>query len=63
MQLWRHSNLLYQASHAVSLRKSLRQFSASVKLRGAKTTKDVITEESRTRNIGIIAHIDAVSAS
>lgn len=38
----------------------LRSFSCSYPIRAAKQGQDVVVEVSRTRNIGIIAHIDAV---
>ncbi len=61
MQLWRPSSLLYRSNHCVASRTSIRVFSAAVNLALAKTSKDGDTKVSRTRNIGIIAHIDAVS--
>ena len=58
MQISRRFSLI---RHVTFLDNAHRTFATACQFRAATASKDVVAGVSRTRNIGIIAHIDAVS--
>ena len=51
---------LYKSPHILFFRNVVRTFRCSSSHRAASVAEDIQKDVSKTRNIGIIAHIDAV---